>query len=531
LADKKYLEKAVAALIKLVNDSETDELPSLEELSASCNIGVNTMLKAIRVLETRGLLDCRQGRRARIARNKTPEEKSGEKESLRGSAGALLAILKQEMVEGKLKTGSSLPKTVYLAAKMRMSHRNIVKVLRRLQQEKFIHKQGKKWIVGTQDNRAAIPIEPEIHLGKNARVVIILSRKLNDFKSIEKNDRLSSYYLELIDELEKCSIRILLCGTDSAENGEISPAGLYNVENLIRSIGDKYAGCIIAPHLYPEPVESEISQWLTLMHSGGRPVVWCDVENLGENHLNRSMSSDKNSFYSILQDRASAISLALGTLTGAGHTRICCPYYSDVNGMTNHSLEVKNLCLEIAAKDFPSVTIYPVKIGGLELDNSQSMWDKRHAYATPRELLNYLKKRNPASSFKQQEPTSQNPAVSRQELLDAMPFMSELIFEKGVTAILGPNDFFICQLYGWLSLLHVKVPNDISLISFDNSSLIRLYPLAAIDWGLRSGAYLAVRLILGDIPVHTGKNGVVYLKSRLFDRGSIGTAKRVVSSE
>jgi DNA-binding transcriptional regulator YhcF (GntR family) len=525
LAKKNFLDRAVEELTAFIGKTEADELPSLEEMSGTCGIGVNTMLKALRILEKKGLVDCRQGRRARIRRTSSPADEKPSSDLLRGSADTLFQILRREITDGKQKIGNVLPKTVYLAAKMRMSHRNIVKVLRELQKEKLIHKSGKKWVVGPPQPQTNIPFQPEINLGKNARAVIILSRKLNDFKSIEKNDKLSSFFLELIDELEKCSTRIILCGTDPSENGGISPAGLYNVECLVRSLGDKYAGSIIAPHLYPEPVDGTARQWISLLHTGKKPVVWCDVQDLGPNHLSRETAADGSGFYSILQNRSDAVTLAVKTLWDSGHSSICCPFYADVKGMSNSSREIKNTCLSVTSESFPGAKVFPLEIGGMELDQSLSMWDKRHAYATPRELLNYIRKRNLTGTDKPDN-ASHDPMPSRAELAAGMPQMAELIFDKGVTAVLGPNDFFICQLFGWLSLLHVRVPEDVSLISFDNSSLIRLYPLASIDWGLRSGAYLAVRLILNDIPVSTNRNGVVYLKSTLFNRGSIGQAKR-----
>jgi DNA-binding LacI/PurR family transcriptional regulator len=232
-------------------------------------------------------------------------------------------------------------------------------------------------------------------------------------------------------------------------------------------------------------------------------------------------------FYSILQNNESAISSVLKTLSGMGHRKIGMPYFqqSQESWRPHFSLTRKNLFSRAAANDFPEINLITTKMAGaIPGGADEKIWNARQWTSSLHMMEDLLariaekKDRHPSSAV-----TSARP--SREDIIAYMPFLAKLITEDGITAIVGSNDYYSCQFYVWLSYLNINVPRDISLISFDNSALIRQYPIATVDWGYAHMAYCAVHILVGDIPIAHNSEKVMYSKTRLIDRGSLAQAR------
>ena len=80
------------------------------------------------------------------------------------------------------------------------------------------------------------------------------------------------------------------------------------------------------------------------------------------------------------------------------------------------------------------------------------------------------------------------------------------------------------EYFFWFNALGVAMPKDFSLISFDNIPESVFYPITTIDFGFARLGYRAAHILIDDIPVHAGRNGVVNSVCTVVDRGSVGAA-------
>jgi hypothetical protein len=89
------------------------------------------------------------------------------------------------------------------------------------------------------------------------------------------------------------------------------------------------------------------------------------------------------------------------------------------------------------------------------------------------------------------------------------------------TALVVPNDQEAVHIYRWLHLAGYRVPEDVSLLSFDNSPGLQPYPIDSVDLGFGHLGYCALHAVLGDIPIRRDQTGNVLQGPRVVQRGSV----------
>jgi len=89
------------------------------------------------------------------------------------------------------------------------------------------------------------------------------------------------------------------------------------------------------------------------------------------------------------------------------------------------------------------------------------------------------------------------------------------------TALLAPNDRFAVRYWQVLAEQGVRIPRDLSMVSFDNLADLHPFPISSVDFGMATLGYQAFHLLLGDVPVHAHKGRHLMGVSRLVDNGSI----------
>jgi DNA-binding LacI/PurR family transcriptional regulator len=95
----------------------------------------------------------------------------------------------------------------------------------------------------------------------------------------------------------------------------------------------------------------------------------------------------------------------------------------------------------------------------------------------------------------------------QRELVADSALLAPLVRDQGVTAILAGNDGVAVRLHRWFRFAGLRVPRDVSLLSFDNSSAIAGLPISSMDLGLGSLGYRAFHLILGDLGIRANRRG------------------------
>ena len=139
---------------------------------------------------------------------------------------------------------------------------------------------------------------------------------------------------------------------------------------------------------------------------------------------------------------------------------------------------------------------------------------------TPRQLVRRLPAEGRAFLDKDD---SSGPDHARLLALNAV--MMPLLFEQNVTAIIAMNDARARHYYLWLRTMGYRVPDDLSLLSFDAVPR-QLYPwqISSVDFGFGYLSYCAYHLIMEDVPV-AHRNSDLPARCRLNHMGSVGPAR------
>jgi DNA-binding LacI/PurR family transcriptional regulator len=95
-----------------------------------------------------------------------------------------------------------------------------------------------------------------------------------------------------------------------------------------------------------------------------------------------------------------------------------------------------------------------------------------------------------------------------------------ILRNKRITAILAPNDIAAKGFYRALRTMGKRIPEDISLLSWDNRPDLMPYPISSVDFGLNDLAYRTVHFLLGMLPVHEGTSRYFHAHNSVAIRGS-----------
>ena len=115
---------------------------------------------------------------------------------------------------------------------------------------------------------------------------------------------------------------------------------------------------------------------------------------------------------------------------------------------------------------------------------------------------------------------------TRLSLRDRAPSLARLLEEEGCTAILAPNDYFAHQYYHWLRATGHRMPDDVSLLSFDNNHYSRPFSISSIDFGFGELAYRAAHIFLGDLPVKADYKHNLHSRPYLLARETLGQPRK-----
>jgi LacI family transcriptional regulator len=96
------------------------------------------------------------------------------------------------------------------------------------------------------------------------------------------------------------------------------------------------------------------------------------------------------------------------------------------------------------------------------------------------------------------------------------------LVRQDITALLCLNDNWAQQCYLWCLAAGLRVPADMSIVSFDNHPDHQMLPLATIDFGFSRLGYLAGRILCGALPSEADRTGDIPGISALVNRGSLG---------
>jgi DNA-binding LacI/PurR family transcriptional regulator len=490
MAQQKFRTIA-SKLEKDIRKQSDPVLPSIEALSHRYEVSYQTMMKAMHALREKGVVAFRSGRWVLLTGSKAGKAQTAEAESAHHK---LYCLIKSRIADGIYKAGLKLPKFDYFVINERVSKHTVQRAFVLLEKENLIHKQGKQWQAGPSRPRAA---SRPAGIAANQPTILLVFFSETWMRPFF-NSFIAPFSTTFSRELMGYGFQPFLTAQNIITSRDLSSEeGFSHIQSIISSLGRQYKGALV----YSFADEGDLDRWLPFLQSFSKPVAYFDSTNEGERFV-RGNFGLKEKYHRLFLDEHAAVSLALNTLTQAGHTKIGMP---DIHHETAEWAKRRiKIAQQIAGGMTPSVKIITSK-------NQESFWQfldgarsKPFAYRLGKTLsLKRSKKRKP-----------------REILFSRTPSMAKLL-DKGATALLAVNDNAALEYYLWLKEAGFDVPRDISLLSFDNRPDMLGQPLSTIDFGFQRLGYLAAHIFIGDLPVRAAGNGNIGGPCTLVNRGSI----------
>jgi len=478
----------------------TFTLATIPELTKEYRASSSTISRAIRLLAEQGLVESVQGTRIRRIQGRGTDASAAS-----ASSEALYRKIRQSIESGAFRNGERLPKFATLTAQEHVSRITIVSALRRLSQDLLIHKKGKSWIAGPR------PPDP-MHLStSSAELSPTAFLVCTDVHQNTFNNLFLVPFLEnLISELREKGIDLRVCfhNREPAISGSIIPfQGIEEVKQAIARLGNLYSGALITDVYFDA---KSMREWFPVLSArGAKPVIFFDASN-DLSALSRAELELGAKYYRMFFDETAAVRCALDQL--AGHRSIIVPVPSWMTGdwVGRRTRLIKRIAR--AAKPCMEVIVAPQNEVFCRTSDVSTEWSR-----------NFNSQIAVTVRKGQLRPDIERPLTTA-EAREAAPKLWNAI-QSGATAMVVLNDWLAHLCLLWCDAAGVRVPQDLSIVSFDNARQTRLFPLATVDFGFSRLGYLAARILCGTEPAEAGRNGNIPGVCTFVNRGSLARGR------
>jgi DNA-binding LacI/PurR family transcriptional regulator len=289
------------------------------------------------------------------------------------------------------------------------------------------------------------------------------------------------------------------------------PSGMNEVLSMATAQSDGYRGLLVAGNLSNT---RNWREWLVRFKSTGKPSVFYCSDGTTARSIS-DVSLPKNCFRAFFDERA-AEALVLSRLVQAGHREAV--YIRTDADEGNWQTRRHDGLRETGARHTPS-------LGMRLVDESERLAGDGTFPDTSMMELAAGGRRAGVEPLERSRLTLPRKAAQK-ALRQGFSHLARLLGRRGTTAVMAPNDAHAANIMLSLGILGVRIPKDMSLVSFDNDPLTAHYPITTVDLGLQGLAYSLAHLFIGDIPVASDKNRNIVSKPFMSDRGSVGPAPR-----
>ena len=493
--------------------SGEDFLPSAVEIAAKFGVSRNNVLKALQSLATQGLVEIHPGRRTKISGNRT---------LLSNAAMAL----KAQIENGKLSVASRLPKLAYLSNELDCSPRAIQSGLVELESLGWVHKRGRGWYVGKK------PLLPNSNSLPKPTIIVILNNPTT-WLSLTK-DRTARFIRTFQDQINRLGIEMRpVYPPDRAFNADELRFSTPEFDQLVKQLGSRLIGILIPlnnrPHLTSFVLES--------LSTKAPLIFWADFHD-------EKLNWAKDKFPNLIKGRFSeipALELAKELFLTNGHKKIVYPYDPAISWQ-NRRLEKFKSIMDGEMELIP-VELKPDQIFQKFHLLAPMLQKSKHLFPSPTsEILTgffsgntrfYPDKIDPKNFYSIDQLLSVSLPDYRKEKVSGIlrtlaftPVFAPVLQHAEMTAICLPNEDYARSFYKWCAMIGLSIPEELSILSFDNYFQHSLVPISSIDFGLDWLAYSAVHLMFGDIPIKTGRDKCILSRPFLSERGSLGPARK-----
>jgi DNA-binding LacI/PurR family transcriptional regulator/DNA-binding transcriptional regulator YhcF (GntR family) len=493
------LPKIIADLESQIRSSTPPSFGTTVELARRYGVSYATMGKAIAALAKKGLIESRRGTGVRIVnalRSKGPDS------DWDTSQKRLLDTIRSRLQSGEYQVGRQAPKMHFFVVSEKVSFTTVSEAFKRLASEGLMHKEGKRWLWGPH------PVSPVRLRGNQVPVCIAAISGMSWWNAYFSMPFCNLFTLPFKTEMDAHGIKIEPASVDIIDQpGEFIPGGINEVDRMAAALGDKYLGAI-AMTVFPR--ESHLREFLDRLSRRKKPVLFFDSADKGP-FISRQQLAHPRSYYRLHLDETAAVQLALSELTKRGHRVIGIHGSESADWAQRRAGKIEHIAKSIPGS--PRI---------IRAEQAEHYW----GFLTPAEtpgmhatLVNILRT----------ESMSRHPGDKEsgtRELLISHTGSFARLLQQGVTAIISLNDYMAREHYYWCKTAGLRVPEDISIISFDKVPESVLFPVSTIDFGFSRLGYLAAHAIIGDIPIYADRLGNMPGRYTLVDRGSLGVPAR-----
>ncbi len=519
--------------------ASTDDiyLPSVNELCRLFDAGTHAVSAAARRLRDEGVLSYRQGQR--MAVSERLDEVATRGKSLSATERGL-QLMRERIKGGEYKAGDVLPKIGFFEEELGASYKTVRKIFLQLIDEKLLHQDGKKWIVGPKPPRR----NPKTSSLWSRPVIALIVSNLDNWHNLSSNrsvgfGRMLSAFNE---EAGKFGIHVMPVFTEA----DMVPGVYYSEEmreiiDMIRKLENRYLGCLVAGTIVEIPsLRDKLVQLLQLK----RPVVWFDRFDLPKERLVPSIDNSlfRRCHYSEMQ----AVKTALERLDSLDHSRIGYPIRgSQANNWRNARAELLQTAAREISPDMRIVQsrfLHPPETRKTLTERLRRL--RQQGMPFVRDLIDMLL--DLSSHIDSAGEYTENPVNSDPyehlsfiaehfshtfhwgkcerllRLVRWTPILAPLVRDPEITAIIAPNDDDATEIAAWISAAGIRVPEELSILSFDNMNAISLLPITSVDFGFSDLGYAAFHSIFRDIPVKASREGNICGQPTIVERGSLG---------
>jgi DNA-binding LacI/PurR family transcriptional regulator/DNA-binding transcriptional regulator YhcF (GntR family) len=479
-------------------------LPSITELAHLYRVAYQTMWKAVQVLVRKGVLATSPGKR--VAR--APDPESATPGDLALSADKLCETVRHRIQSGVYQAGKPFPKIDYFVVTEHVSPLTVTRMFRRLSEENLAHQIKRRWIVGPAPKRPAQPARIESSMSSSPIAVIVYT-DAQDWSQLISTSFVNSFFHPFSNELLAHHILIAPAFFHRAGGQSIAaPTGMDEIVAFVRDLGRRYVGTIIHAVF---PREEKLEDHVTRLVPFGKPVIHFDSADRG-GYITRQLLEIKKTFYRLHQDERAAVRLVLNAIVDRGHRTIGI-HGREIGGWWSERRTDAFKELALSYNPAPEIVLS----GPFEPNWGYEKHQALHDYITT-----IARKAQIEEPFADLDPETKQ--HFRRLLIENAPSLVSMLVNDKPTALASLLDRMAREYHYWLQALAINVPQQLSLVSFDNSPETSFFPISTIDWGFAQLAYLAAHIIIGDIPIHADRAGHIAGACRLIDRGSIGPA-------
>ncbi len=372
--------------------------------------------------------------------------------------------IEEALATGLWRNGEALPKARSLCKDWGISASTLVEGILSVASKGLVHKKGKFWIAGPSPE-----FYPETipSTSNDPPTILIVSHQAEEWGEFHRN-LLAGFVISVGIEANRHGVRLYPVLTGEVNSEAPYPLGKNAIRKFARQLGSSFLGCIFTPM---RSCTIDMDEWLVFLSGLGRKVVWMQDENpAAALHAPRFVYRMSFGDWAEMPKQSSA-SLALRTLYKAGHRHIAIPC-NDPSISTWLEVRIRLLQQELA--QWPEMTLTCIL---------------------------------------------QNANCSDEVLLRDLP-------TQGITAILAPHDALAVRYFRALHRLGIRVPEQISILSFDNLYTLKPTPVSTIDFGLEQLGYQAFHILFGVIPIKAGHSRQILGHAKLVDNGSVSAITR-----